>query len=106
MPKMEVRSNSKPSLYGYIPYLEKEKGKEREKVTYHEHTSRVCCTESTFTCTVLVYTSLNLCTCITGTIKTSCCYTCTYCTCRGHYYAVGLPELKQIWVVTVANAYM
>lgn len=32
MPKMEIRSNARPSLYGYVPHLEKEKGKEREKV--------------------------------------------------------------------------
>ncbi len=36
MPKMEVKSNARPSLYGYVPHLEKEKGKEREKVRINQ----------------------------------------------------------------------
>ena len=27
-----MKSNAKPSMFGYFPYLEKEKGKEKEKV--------------------------------------------------------------------------
>lgn len=33
MPKMEFRSNAKPSTYAYPPALEEKKEKEREKVT-------------------------------------------------------------------------
>ena len=33
MPKLKLKSNTRPSQYGYIPHLEKEKGKEREKVS-------------------------------------------------------------------------
>lgn len=33
MPKMEFRSNAKPSTYAYPPPLEEKKEKEREKVT-------------------------------------------------------------------------
>ena len=33
MPKFKLKSNARPSQYGYIPHLEKEKGKEREKVS-------------------------------------------------------------------------
>lgn len=32
MPKLEMKSNAKPSMFGYFPYLEKEKSKEKEKV--------------------------------------------------------------------------
>lgn len=33
MPKMEFRSNAKPSLYAYPPMLKKEKETAKEKVT-------------------------------------------------------------------------
>ena len=32
MPKMHFKSNARPSQYGYIPHIEKEKEKERGKV--------------------------------------------------------------------------
>ena len=35
---MKFRSNAKPSLYSYPPVLEKEKGREREKVSYINYT--------------------------------------------------------------------
>lgn len=33
MPKLEVKSNARPSLYAYPPPLEEKKREEREKVT-------------------------------------------------------------------------
>ena len=39
MPKIEVCSNARPSLYGYPPLLEKEKGREKEKVQLKQYAS-------------------------------------------------------------------